>query len=62
MKTKGLRNDFHFPLIFLVGKITEKAVCRSVLKHTPSDCFFGDFAPWDYTKNKYSLNSHKSVD
>jgi len=36
-----------------VGKIAEKAVCRSVFltiwqqKYAPTDCFFGDFAHWD---------------
>jgi len=40
-----------------VGKIAEKAgkvvgVCflttwHCILSHTPSDCFFGDFAHWD---------------
>jgi len=43
-----------------VGKIAEKAVCRSVFSKTqhcilsaelstPSDCFFGDFAHWGCT-------------
>jgi len=30
-----------------VGKIAEKAVCRSVF--TLSDCYFGDFSHWDHT-------------
>jgi len=48
-----------------VGKIAEKAISRSVFlttwhvfecrinkKRTPSDCFFGDFAHWEVTKDR----------
>jgi len=55
-----------------LGKIAEKAVCRSVIfdnmalyfecrmnkKHTPSDCFFGDFSHWEVTPNTIPIEQY----
>jgi len=55
--------------LYPVGKIAEKAVCKECIfdnmalcferrinkKRIPSDCFFGDFAHWDYSYVEWTV-------